>query len=143
VALLNPLLEAAKPERFETFTIIIHHKTMTTTKTKPSTISVNSLAILGNPFAVTSDNHDVIKYAFGHFIWGVHQGFDTSEVIDKVLTTTGLTLAKTWRKPDGDKLRSHLSKLIQSVQDGMEIEFSSDEVHVSRLLDYVQYFAQA
>jgi hypothetical protein len=137
---LNPLLESAKPERFETFTI--HHKIMTTT-TKPTTISVNSLAILGNPFAVTADNHDVIKYAFGHLIWGVHQGFDTSEVIDKVLAATGLKLAKTWRKPDGDKLRTHLSKLIQSVQDGMEIEFSSDEIHVSRLLDYVQYFTQA
>jgi hypothetical protein len=114
-----------------------------TTTTKPTTISVNSLAILGNPFAVTPDNHDVVKYAFGHLIWGVHQGFDTSEVIDKILAATDLKLAKTWRKPNGDKLRAHLSKLIQSVQNGMEIEFSSDEVHVSRLLDYVQYFAQA
>jgi hypothetical protein len=114
---------------------------MTTTKT--TTIPVNSLAILGNPFTVTPDNHDVIKYAFGQLLWGVHQGFDTSEVVDKVLATTGLQLAKTWRNPNGDKLRAHLSKLIQSVQDGMEIEFSSDEVHVSRLLDYVQYFAQA
>jgi hypothetical protein len=113
------------------------------TTTKPATIPVNSLAILGNPFAVTPENHDVIKYAFGHFIWGIHQGFGTSEVIDKVLAATGLELAKTWRKPDGDKLRAHLSKLIQSVQDGMELQFSSEEVHVSRLLDYVQHFTQA
>jgi hypothetical protein len=101
-----------------------------TTTTKLTTVSVNSLAILGNPFTVTPDNHDAIKYAFGHLIWGVHQGFDTPDVIDKILAET-------------DKLRTHLSKLIQSAKDGIELEFSSDEVHVSRLLDYVQYFAQA
>ena len=114
---------------------------MTTTKT--IAISVNSFAILGNPFAVTTDNHETIKYAFGQLLWGVHQGFDTSEVVDKILAATGLNLARAWRRPSGDKLRARLAELIQITQDGMEIQFSSNEVHVSRLIDYVKYFAQA
>ena len=114
---------------------------MTTTKT--IAICVNSLAILGNPFAVTADNHETIKYAFGQLLWGVHQGFDTSEVVDKILAATGLNLARAWRRPSGDKLRARLAELIQITQDGMEIQFSSNEVHVSRLIDYVKYFAQA
>lgn len=105
-------------------------------KVSQVTVAVNSLAIMGNPFA-SGQNPDDIKRAYGQVLWAAHR--DLSPV-DAALQS-GLEIAKTWRKPNAAKLRSYLDKLVADFKEGAELAFSTEEPHASRILDYVKHFA--
>ncbi len=112
--------------------------TLTRNEVKVSkvTVAVNSLAIMGNPFA-SGQNTDDIKDAYGKVLWAAHR--DLSPV--DAATKTGLEIAKTWRKPDAAKLRSYLDKMVSDFKDGAELVFSTEEPHASRIYDYVKHYA--
>lgn len=99
-------------------------------------VAVNSLAIMGNPFA-SDQNPDDIKAAYGQVLWAAHRGYCPVEAA----TQTGLEIAKTWRRPDAAKLRAYLDKLVSSFKEGAELVFSTEEPHASRIVDYVRHFA--
>jgi hypothetical protein len=107
-----------------------------TRKVLKLTVAVNSLAILGNPFT-SNQNPSEVKKAYGQVLWAAHRGLDPV----KAAIDSGLEISKSWRRPDAAKLRAYLNKLVSSFQEGVELTFSEEEPHTSRIYDYVQHYA--
>jgi hypothetical protein len=105
-------------------------------KVSKVTVAVNSLAIMGNPFASGQDP-DKIKDAYGKVLWAAHRNLSPEDAAIK----SGLKIAKTWRKPKAAKLRDYLDKLVSDVKEGAELVFSTEEPHTSRIVDYVKHYA--
>jgi hypothetical protein len=105
-------------------------------KVSKVTVPVNSLAIMGNPFA-SGQNPDDIKDAYGQVLWAAHRGLSPEDAAIQ----SGLEIAKTWRRPSAVKLRAYLDKLVSDFKEGAELIFSTEEPHASRIRDYVKHFA--